>query len=124
MTKYVHPNVHDKGLEWVRDNVDREVAVAGDPADYAAVAAITVAERPLAPGDFTIAAGDVSGRKISSAAASGDVVDTAGDPTHIVWVDDTNSLLVFKTEETLTQHLDAGLALSWPGLTYESRDPT
>ena len=123
MTKYLHPNVHDKGLEWVPTVVDRMVAVTGDPAAYAEIASTTVAYVTLTPADFTIADGDVSGRKITSAAQFSQTTGQ-GDPTHILWVDDNAQAIVLKTDEELTQMLDAGLALSWPEITYESRDPS
>ena len=126
MSRFLHPNVHDKGLEWIPTVVDRMLAVTGDPGSYADIGttAITVAEVPLSAVDFTIAAGDVSGRKITSAAKPDQSVTASGDPAHILWVDDTAQIIVLKTDETAPQILAAGLTLNWPAVTYESRDPS
>ena len=47
------------------------VALNGQPADYAAANAGRLAESALTTADFTIAAGDISGRKVTVAAKSG-----------------------------------------------------
>mgnify|MGYP000126036097 CR=1 FL=1 len=122
MTKFVHADVYDNGLSFVAANAERCVVVSNDPAAYADVATGELAAVSLTSGDFTLANGDVSGRKITMAAKT-TTVATEGDPTHLVWVDDTNSKLLYKTEESTTQTIFVGNDLNIPALKLELNQP-
>ena len=70
MGKFASTDVLDGSLNIVR-GATRMVALNGEPATYAVAFAGRLAEAVLTTADFTLAAGDVSGRKVSVAARSG-----------------------------------------------------
>lgn len=96
MAKFANTDVLDGSLNIVR-TATRMVALNGQPASYAAADTGRLAEAPLANGDFTIAAGDMSGRKISIAAKSSLAVIAAGTADHVALLDATTSRLLYVT---------------------------
>lgn len=60
---------------------------AGQPTSFADIAVKALAGVALIAGDFTIAAGDISGRKSTVAAKTGILIDASGTADHVV-VDD------------------------------------
>ncbi len=93
MGKYVNPAVLDGALNIIK-SATKMVALNGQPADFAAANAGKLAEVTLATGDFTLAAGDVSGRKITVAAKSGLTVAVPGTADHIALLDGSSLLYV------------------------------
>jgi hypothetical protein len=86
MAKYIPDAVIDASLNDIKDNADKLHICVGEPADYADVASHAKGEVALTSSDFTIADGDLSGRKITVASKS--VTPTAdGTIDHIVLVD-------------------------------------
>lgn len=83
--------VLDASLQHIIDNTDRQVAVSADPVNFAGVAAVTLMESPMVTGDFSIAAGLISGRRLLIGAKTNITPTAAGTATHIALVDDTNS---------------------------------
>jgi hypothetical protein len=68
---------------------DEMYVCSAEPANYAGIAAVTlVGPVTLTPGagngDFTLADGDVSGRKVTVTAQNGAAVGTSGTATHVV----------------------------------------
>lgn len=96
MAKYVNPAVLDGALGLVA-TATRMVALGGQPATYAAADTAKLAEVTLVAADFTLAAGDVSGRKVSVAAKSGLNVIAAGTADHIALLDPATSALLYVT---------------------------
>ena len=82
MSKFANNDVLDGSLSVVA-TATRMVAISGQPASYAAADAGKLAEATLTGTDFTLAAGDISGRKVTVAAKSGLSVITAGTADHI-----------------------------------------
>ena len=72
----------------------RLVAVNGQPASYAAANAGRLAEAALTGGDFALAAGDISGRKVTVAAKAGLAVIAAGTADHVALLDGSRLLYV------------------------------
>ncbi len=72
---------------------------------------------------FTIANGDVSGRKTTVAAVSGISVTVSGTATHVALVQPTASALVYLTEAS-SQVITAGNTMSTGVWDIEVRDPT
>lgn len=97
MAKAVHSDVLDGALTVIKSAATRMVALAAQPADYAAATAGKLVEAVMASGDFTLAAGDVSGRKLTVAAKSGLSVTAAGTATHVALLDPTASRLLYVT---------------------------
>ena len=97
MGKAVHSDVLDGALNVVKAAATRMVALAAQPADYAAANAGKLAEAIMASGDFTLAVGDVNGRKAIVAAKSGLSVIAAGTANHVALVDPGTSRLIYVT---------------------------
>ncbi len=96
MGKFANSDVLDGSLNIVR-TATRMVAVNGQPATYAAADAGRLAEAALAVGDFALAAGDISGRKVTVAAKSGLAVIAAGTADHVALLDAASSKLLYVT---------------------------
>lgn len=94
--KFSSNAVLDGALNVVR-SATRMVATSGQPASYAAADAGRLAEAQLAPADFTLAVGDVSGRKVTIAAKSGLAVVAAGTADHVALLDPVTSTLLYVT---------------------------
>ena len=70
------------GLLNVIDNATRMVVTSAEPANFAGIAAVALADVTLDGSDFTDANGDTSGRKVTVAAQNGVTVDASGTATH------------------------------------------
>lgn len=97
---------------------------SGQPANYAGIAAVSLADVALTPDtDFTKADGDVSGRKVTVAAKNGVTVDNTGTATHVVIARTNDSTLRYVTTCT-SQALTAGNTVNIPAWDIEVADPT
>lgn len=94
--KFSSNAVLDGTLNVVR-TATRMVALSGQPATYAAADAGRLAEAPLGTADYTLAAGDISGRKVTIAAKSGLPVVAAGTADHVALLDPVSSTLLYVT---------------------------
>jgi hypothetical protein len=98
-----HPNVCDKGLEWVQANTQRIIACTEQPTDYADAISKLVGAAETDPGDFTIADGDTPGasRKITNDTVVG-VVTREGETVanYTCWVNDTDELIILGNDAT------------------------
>jgi len=104
MSKVLH---QDTILELAQARIDRVFVTNTAPADYAAAVAGALAVGTLVPGDFTIGAGDVSGRKVTFNGKSGIAVTATGSFNHAVFADSVNSKLWVTTDGT-TNALNSG----------------
>ncbi len=77
----------------------------------------------MAPGDFAILNGDVSGRKVTIAAKSGLAVIAAGTVDHISLLDPSTSTLLYVTT-CPAQAIVAGGTVSLAGWQVEINQPT
>ncbi|WP_426165834.1 hypothetical protein [Sandarakinorhabdus sp. DWP1-3-1] len=96
MAKFASNDVLDGSLNIVRA-ATRMVAVSGQPASYAAADSGRLAEAPLTTGDFTLAPGDISGRKVGIAPKSGLAVIAAGTADHVALLDAATARLLYVT---------------------------
>jgi hypothetical protein len=105
------------------DNADTLTICSAQPANVAGIAAVRLAEVALTPGDgngdFTIANGDTSGRKLTTAQQSAMSITASGDATHVVLDDGTNLYVTTCTSQTLT----AGGTVTCPAFDIEVADP-
>lgn len=103
----------------------RMVVCSGQPANFAGIAAVALADVTLTAGDgngdFTIANGDTSGRKLTVAQQSSVVIDASGDATHVS-IDDGTNLLAVTT--CTTQTLTSGGTVTVPAFDIEVSDPS
>lgn len=114
---YAHPDVYDNGLNTVKNNATHYHICSAQPTNRAAVLSYSLASVAVSSADFTIANGDVSGRKITVAQKSGTVA-ASGTATHIAVIDATRLLL----ETTVTpQVLTAGNPVTFPTCDWEIR---
>jgi hypothetical protein len=121
MAKFASNDVLDGSLNIV-GAATRMVAVSGQPASYAAADSGRLAEAALAGGDFTLAAGLVSGRRVNIAAKSGLSVLAAGTADHVALLDGANSRLLYVTT-CPAQALVAGGTVSIAGWSVEIGAP-
>lgn len=97
---------------------------SGEPANYAGIAAVSLADVALTPDtDFTKANGDVSGRKVTVAAKNAVPVDNSGTATHIAIARTNDTTLRYVTTCT-SQALTAGNTVNIPAWDIEVADPT
>jgi hypothetical protein len=96
MGKFASTDVLDGSLNIVR-GATRMVALNGEPATYSAAFAGRLAEAVMTTADFTLAAGDISGRKVTVAARSGLSVIAAGTADHVALLDVAGSRLLYVT---------------------------
>jgi hypothetical protein len=96
MGKFVNSDVLDSALNAVA-GATRMVALNGQPATFAVAEAGKLAEVTLTGADFTLAAGDISGRKVSVAGKTGLGVIAAGTADHVALLDPVTSKLLYVT---------------------------
>lgn len=131
MTKFIHDDVLDNGLQYIKDNCDKLVALEGYASTYAdannqkgTATGKNLAEVAMAPTDFTLANGDVSGRKVTSAVKNGISILQDGSADHIGWLDTANSKILAITENTETDVLVTGNDVNFLGHKVEFADVT
>ena len=103
----------------------RLVVCSAEPANFAGIAAVALADVVLTAGDgngdFTIADGDTSGRKVTVAAQSDVAIDTSGTATHVALDDGTD--LIYVTTCTSQALVDTG-TVTVPSFDVEIADPS
>jgi len=119
-------SVNDDVLDGAFDVVDQSTimtACSAEPTTRTeAVATYALADAVMtADTDYTKAAGDTSGRKVTVAAKSTITVDTTGTANHIALCDATR--LLFVTTCT-SQALTSGNTVNFPAWDIEINDPT
>ena len=124
MAKKFDDTVFDGALA-VADNATTVHVTSAEPANHAGIAAVSLADVTLTAGagngDYTIANGDVSGRKLTVAAQAGVTIDNSGTATHVVGTD--GSTLLWCTTCT-SQALVAAGTVDIPAFDLEINDPT
>jgi len=96
MPKFASTDVINGSLNIVA-SATRMVALNGQPASYAAANSGKLVQVDLVSGDFTLAAGDISGRKVSIAAKAGLAVIAPGTADHVALLDVAGSRLLYVT---------------------------
>ena len=121
------------GFQGVKDNGDQLCVCEGQPANYTEATTLKDSGGKLlgfvsmAAGDFTIAAGDTNGRKVTVAAKSGVPITNplGGDADHVVVVDTGNSEMYLGTTITPAKTgLANGDSVNTPAFDDEWADPT
>ena len=124
MGKKASNGFYDASFTWLRDNMTRMAACSSEPANFAAIAAATLAEVTLAPGDFTIANGDTSGRKVTISQKSGVNVTATGTANHVVLHNGTAILGYVTTCTALPLTAGPGNTVNFPAWKIEIAAPT
>jgi hypothetical protein len=113
----------DAALNYIKDNVETMYLCSAEPADYAGISAVSLADVAVGSADVTVGAG-TGGREYEVAQKSGITIDSSGDVTHIVLAKDSaTSELLDITTCTSTAVSTGGSATvnSW---TRTIQDPT
>jgi hypothetical protein len=122
MSKFCSNPVFDAALTKI-STATQMVATSGQPATYAAATSGALSQATMAPADFTIANGDVSGRKVVVAAKSGLAVVAAGTVDHISLLDPVTTTLLYVTT-CPAQAIVAGGTVSLASWQVEINQPT
>ena len=129
MSKWVHADVLDNGLNQIKNNCDKVVAIisytAGDSYATVMTAGNIVAEAAMSSTDFTLGNGASSARTLTTASGKQDAsANNTGVPTHFAFVDTVNSKVLWVTSESSAQTVTAGNPVTFPSLVYTSNQPT
>lgn len=102
-----------------------ETVCSAEPANFAGIAAVALADVALTAGDgngdYVIANGDTSGRKVTVGQQADVPIDASGTATHIAL--DDGSALIYVTTCT-SQALTSGGTVTIPAWKVEIADPT
>jgi hypothetical protein len=122
--KFTDDSVLDAALAKVA-TADRLVLASAQPANYAGIAAVALADAALTPGDgngdYVIADGDASGRKLTVLGQTGVTVDVTGTVTHFC-LDDGVTLL--HVTPCTSEGVTSGNAVDTPAYDVEFLDVT
>jgi hypothetical protein len=103
----------------------RLVVCSGQPANFAGIAAVALADVTLTAGlgngDYTAANGDTNGRKVTIAQQASVPIDATGTANHIA-LDDGTDLIYVTT--CISQALTSGGTVTVPAWDIEVADPT
>lgn len=124
MAKFMSDSVPDAMLDAIAAG-SRVTVCSAQPANFAGIAAVLLASVAVTPGDgngdFTIANGDTSGRKLTVAQQASISISASGTATHVCIDDGTN--LLYGTTCT-SQALTSGGTVTVPAFDIEIADPT
>lgn len=125
MAKFASANVLDNGPAFIQTNCERMVLLGaytfGDA--YATVTGNILAEAPMVPGDFTFSS-STNNRVLTTAAGKTDAeANASGTASHIAFLDDTGTEVLWVTEETSGQSITLGNPVDFPSLTYTAQQP-
>lgn len=125
MAKFINDVVLDAQLEKVATGTNIHLCSSQPTTKTEADTTYQLASSTLTTGDgngdYTIANGDVNGRKITISQQTGITVDNSGTGTHLAIVDATNVLLV----TTITsQAVTAATTITFNAFDYSTSDPT
>lgn len=123
MAKLVRTSILDLALNQIKNNTNRQVVCSAQPAAYADLNTYKLAEVAMAAGDYTLANGDVSGRKVTMGAKSAIAIATSGTATHDGLGDSVGATLDLVTTCT-SQALNTGGTVDIPAWKYEIQNPT
>jgi len=123
MAKSVHNDVLDGALAVIQSSCNKMTACSAQPTTFAeANATLALAQSPMLPGDFAIADGGASGRKLTVGQKSGTTVDATGSANHVALLDTVTSRLLYVTTAA-TQALTAGNPITFNAWDIEIADP-
>lgn len=124
MAKWVHDDVLDALLNYIKNNATKMVLCSAQPANYTeANSTYKLAEVTMASGDFTLADGDSSGRKVTVAAKNAISVSSSGTGNHAALLDVSGTKLLCVTT-TPSQAVVNGGVVDIGSWKEEVGDPT
>ncbi len=84
--------VMDGGPNYIKTNCTRVDVCTSEPANYAGIAAVTVGNYTVSSSDFTLANGDVSGRKVTLGQKTGNNGTGTGAANFVVFSNGSSTL--------------------------------
>lgn len=123
MGKATPDAVLDQMADYLIAQLDVIYVCSAEPANYAGIAAVALADDPLAGGDLTKANGDTNGRKVTVAQQSDIPIDTTGTATHIVIARDAATSELLYVTTCTSQALTSGGTVTIPAWDIEIADP-
>ena len=124
MGKKADNSFYDSALNVLKNGMVRMAACSAEPANYAGIAAVALASATVASGDFTVANGDTSGRKVTVAAKSGVTISSSGTANHVVLHDNAAILGYATTCSNLVLTAGGGNTVYFPSRKLEILAPT
>lgn len=98
MAKALSTDVQDGALNIIKTNVTKMTLCTTQPATFTdANVTLKLAEYTMVTADFTLAAGDVNGRKVIVGAKTGAAATATGSAAHVALLDITGSRLLAVT---------------------------
>ena len=130
MPHFTHDDLYDLALDGIKQDCDKMVLCDGEPTTFANAntdngtgSGQKIAESAMASGDFTIADGDTSGRKVTSGAKSSIAVGAAGDGEYVAYLDTVSSkILHYYQIATARNGLITSDTVNFPAHDLEIRD--
>lgn len=121
MGKAVNSAVLDASLNKIATSVKQTVTSA-EPANFAGISAVKLADKTIGSGDFTLANGTATGaRKVTVGQQSTISITASGTATHVCY-DDGTTLLAVTT--CTSQALTSGGTVTVPAHAFEATQPT
>lgn len=122
MAKNIHNDVLDAGLNEIVNNATQLALCSQEPTTRnEALVTYLLASTPVAPGNFTVTDGAVSGRRAIVAAIADIMILATGTGTHLALVDGTRLLF---TTDCDSQLVTINNLLDLPAFDVEFGDPT
>ena len=121
MGKKTSNTVFDAALNYVITNAEFMILCDVEPADRAAAIASSLVTVTVTGGDFSIADGLISGRRLNVAAKAGESGIADGNHNHTCLISGTELLLV--TRSVTTEAIENGDTVNVAAWGYELRDP-
>lgn len=121
MGKKASDNVLDAACNHVKNNATNLILLDAEPADRAAALAGALVNIAVTGTDFTVANGDVSGRKVTVGAKSG-TASASGNHNHTAIISASDLLAV--TTATATKAINSGDTVNSAAFDFEFGDPT
>lgn len=98
MARIISDSTLNAALTHIQNNAESLILIDGAPADRAAALTNALATHAVTSGDFSLANGDFSGRKLVTAAQTGISVSDSGTYNHAVIVSSTEILAVLEAD--------------------------
>lgn len=115
--------VLDKMADYILGAADKLYVTSAEPANYAGIAAVALADVAIDSSDFTKANGDTNGRKVTIAQQSNMPIDSSGTATHVVLAKDAATSELLYVTTCTSQALTAGGTVTTPAWDIEVADP-
>lgn len=121
MARFQDDLMLDAALDWVKDNTAARWALNDEAQTYGSAVTAKLASATIVSTQFTKAAGDVSGRKVTCAVVSGVSVTTQGSATHYALVNPASSRLAYLVPASV-KLLPAGSEVTFGAFDIEIED--